>query len=117
MLILSGQEVRRICGQRADLRLGLLYTVTDVLQYHEWVLENFMASKLFEKVSDEELKDDPIFPFIFDASEEGKKVTRNNGKKYHAIYRRTSFETQFKPDLSEQPADDEEEHEEEESEE
>lgn len=72
--------------------------MTDVLQYHEWVLENFAATKLFTKVDDEELKNDPIFPFVFDSSEEGQKVTRNDGDKYHAIYRRTDIESTFEPD-------------------
>ncbi|CAD5209089.1 unnamed protein product [Bursaphelenchus xylophilus] len=84
---------------------GILYTVTDVLQYHEWVLENFAATKLFEKISDEELKDDPIFPFIFDSSEEGKKVTRNEGSKYHAVYRRTAIEPQFEPNFEKKDQD------------
>lgn len=83
--------------------LGVIYTVTDVLQYHEWVLECFAATKLFEKITDEELKQDPIFPHIFGISEEGQKVTRNSGDKYHAIYRRTDLETSFVPDLTKQP--------------
>ncbi|KAI6208345.1 TRNA (guanine-N(7)-)-methyltransferase [Aphelenchoides besseyi] len=80
---------------------GLLYTVTDVLQYHEWILENFACSKLFTRVSDEELKDDPIHPFILDTSEEGQKVTRNNGDKFCVVYRRTDVESQFVPNLDE----------------
>jgi len=79
---------------------GIFYTVTDVLDYHEWILENFSATKLFTKVDDEELKDDPIFPAIFESSEEGQKVTRNDGPKYHAIYRRTEVESQFVPDFT-----------------
>ncbi|CAD5206371.1 unnamed protein product [Bursaphelenchus okinawaensis] len=79
---------------------GMLYTVTDVLQYHEWVLENFAATKLFEKIPDEELKEDPIFQFIFDSSEEGKKVSRNEGSKYHAIYRRTNLDPAFEPNFN-----------------
>jgi tRNA (guanine-N7-)-methyltransferase len=76
---------------------GIFYTVTDVLDYHEWILENFSASKFFTKVDDEELKDDPIFPEIFNSSEEGQKVTRNDGPKYHAIYRRTDIESPYRP--------------------
>jgi tRNA (guanine-N7-)-methyltransferase len=33
-------------------------------------------------------KDDPVVDKLFDSSEEGKKVTRNNGEKYPAIFRR-----------------------------
>jgi hypothetical protein len=71
-----------------------------VIQYHEWILECFAATKLFEKVTDEELEQDPIFPYIFGISEEGQKVTRNSGDKYHAIYRRTNLESTFVPDLT-----------------
>ncbi|KAI6234426.1 TRNA (guanine-N(7)-)-methyltransferase-like protein [Aphelenchoides fujianensis] len=84
---------------------GLLYTVTDVLQYHEWILENFASTKLFTKVEDEELKDDPIYPFILDTSEEGQKVTRNKGEKFCVVYRRTDVESPFVPDLNERAAE------------
>lgn len=81
--------------------LGLIYTVTDVIQYHEWVLENFAATKLFTRVDEEEAKNDPIFAHIFESSEEGQKVTRNDGDKFHAIYRRTDVESTFEPNLKE----------------
>jgi tRNA (guanine-N7-)-methyltransferase len=94
-----------------QLNLGTIYIVTDVLQYYEWVLKCFADTKLFEKVDDEDSKKDPIFPHIFGISEEGQKVTRNSGDKYHAIYRRTDLESTFVPDLTKQPesiVDDEE---------
>jgi hypothetical protein len=53
------------------LREGALaYTITDVLDLHEWMVKHFAAHPLFERVPIEELKDDPcidvtsLTPFI-----------------------------------------------------
>ena len=37
--------------------------------------------------------DDPITDKLFDSSEEGKKVTRNNGEKYLSFFRRINAPT------------------------
>ncbi|EPS33555.1 hypothetical protein PDE_08517 [Penicillium oxalicum 114-2] len=82
---------------------GLLYTITDVEEYHHWVLRHFryeteegeMAPErtggirdLWELVSDEELEADPCVHVMKFETEESKKVTRNNGNKYVAVFRR-----------------------------
>ncbi|KAL4896691.1 hypothetical protein BDV59DRAFT_199047 [Aspergillus ambiguus] len=83
---------------------GLLYTITDVEEYHHWILRHFRESgadgvsspdngedgikELFERVSDEELQQDPCVEVMREATEEGKKVTRNKGNKYVAVFRR-----------------------------
>ncbi|KAB8260588.1 hypothetical protein BDV32DRAFT_122710 [Aspergillus pseudonomiae] len=78
---------------------GLLYTITDVEEYHHWVLRHFreegeqQASEggvkdLFERVSEEELANDPCVEVMRESTEEGKKVTRNKGNKYVAVFRR-----------------------------
>ncbi|KAB8079123.1 hypothetical protein BDV29DRAFT_99436 [Aspergillus leporis] len=78
---------------------GLLYTITDVEEYHHWVLRHFreegedQASEggvkdLFERVTEEELANDPCVAVMKEATEEGKKVTRNKGNKYVAVFRR-----------------------------
>ncbi|KAE8135629.1 hypothetical protein BDV38DRAFT_134213 [Aspergillus pseudotamarii] len=78
---------------------GLLYTITDVEEYHHWVLRHFreegeqQASEggvkdLFERVSEEELANDPCVEVMRECTEEGKKVTRNKGNKYVAVFRR-----------------------------
>jgi len=77
---------------------GLLYTITDVEEYHHWVLRHFQyggdeqkggsIKDLWERVSDEELEADPCVRVMKFETEESKKVTRNNGNKYVAVFRR-----------------------------
>jgi tRNA (guanine-N7-)-methyltransferase len=82
---------------------GLLYTITDVEEYHYWVLRHFLkqpeeqradgttpasSKDLFERVSDEELDADPCVRVMKYETEESKKVTRNKGKKFVAVFRR-----------------------------
>lgn len=44
--------------------------------------------ELFERLSDEELEADPCVRIMREETEEGKKVSRNNGPKYVAVFRR-----------------------------
>ncbi|OQR77428.1 tRNA (guanine-N(7)-)-methyltransferase-like [Tropilaelaps mercedesae] len=67
---------------------GRLYTITDVLDLHEWMVMHINQHPLFERISDEELKEDPVTEKLYDSTEEGKKVSRNAGKKYPAVFRR-----------------------------
>lgn len=111
---------------------GLLYTITDVEEYHYWVLRHFgvldhaanpattndaaeckareekvveaeedvdededdensgvaRVRELFERVSDEELAADECVKVMREATEEGKKVARNKGPKFVAVFRR-----------------------------
>ncbi|KAL2012904.1 hypothetical protein VTN00DRAFT_429 [Thermoascus crustaceus] len=102
---------------------GLLYTITDVEEYHRWILRHFVKrnkgskpegdgreeaasedeeeaederegngdtgiKELWERVSDEELEKDPCVAVMREETEEGKKVTRNKGNKYVAVFRR-----------------------------
>ena len=108
---------------------GLLYTITDVEEYHYWVLRHFgvldhadtnpttnntaqeekkgeaeeeeedededdensgvaRVRELFERVSDEELASDECVKVMREETEEGKKVARNQGPKFVAVFRR-----------------------------
>jgi tRNA (guanine-N7-)-methyltransferase len=108
---------------------GLLYTITDVEEYHKWILEHFgvpipaettapaepseqpekkdeqqqqdgadsdsddesgqaRVKELFERVSDEELAKDECARVMREETEEGRKVARNNGPKFVAVFRR-----------------------------
>ncbi|KAL3480596.1 putative methyltransferase-domain-containing protein [Aspergillus californicus] len=85
---------------------GLLYTITDVEEYHYWILRHFGVQdrdqnqdmeedeieggvkELFERVSEEEVEKDECVSVMKDATEEGKKVSRNKGNKYVAVFRR-----------------------------
>jgi tRNA (guanine-N7-)-methyltransferase len=46
------------------------------------------SSELFERLTEEELERDECVKVMKDATEEGKKVTRNKGNKYVAVFRR-----------------------------
>lgn len=46
------------------------------------------VKELWERVSDEELEKDPCVGVMREETEEGKKVTRNKGNKYVAVFRR-----------------------------
>ncbi|RAL17224.1 tRNA (guanine46-N7)-methyltransferase [Aspergillus homomorphus CBS 101889] len=77
---------------------GLLYTITDVEEYHHWVLHHFRegededaagsVKELFERLTDEELARDECVRVMSEETEESKKVTRNKGNKYVAVFRR-----------------------------
>lgn len=67
---------------------GLLYTITDVLDLHQWEVEHLAAHPLFERIPDAELQEDPCYLAMHSATEEGQKVTRLHGSKYPAVYRR-----------------------------
>ncbi|KAL2837922.1 hypothetical protein BJY01DRAFT_220442, partial [Aspergillus pseudoustus] len=86
---------------------GLLYTITDVEEYHFWILRHFGLQNaeegdesaddehaeggvkdLFERLTQEELCRDECVKVMMDSTEEGKKVSRNKGNKYVAVFRR-----------------------------
>ncbi|KAI8824194.1 putative methyltransferase-domain-containing protein [Fimicolochytrium jonesii] len=71
---------------------GILYTVTDVRDLHEWMVKHLDEHPLFVRMSDEELKDDPCVPCVMQETEEGKKVERNQGDKFLAVYRRVDVD-------------------------
>lgn len=78
----------------------MLYTITDVEDLHLWMVSHFDAksadkdlnshdiAELWERVSDEELATDECVQVMREETEEGKKVTRNNGQKFVAVWRR-----------------------------
>ncbi|CBY18227.1 unnamed protein product [Oikopleura dioica] len=67
---------------------GRIYTNTDVEDLHLWMVDCLTNHPLFERIPDEDLKDDTCFKTMFEATEEGKKVTRNEGSKWPAVFRR-----------------------------
>lgn len=68
---------------------GILYTVTDVKDLHDWMCRHIEAHPLFEKLSQEDMEADVLYSKLPDSSEEGQKVTRNKGERWIAIYRRS----------------------------
>nr|XP_018264132.1 tRNA (guanine-N(7)-)-methyltransferase [Kwoniella dejecticola CBS 10117]OBR86290.1 tRNA (guanine-N(7)-)-methyltransferase [Kwoniella dejecticola CBS 10117] len=67
---------------------GILYTVTDVKDLHEWMALHLNNHPLFIPIPNEELADDPILEAARTSTEEGKKVERNKGDKWVACFRR-----------------------------
>ncbi|KAH6843072.1 hypothetical protein B0I37DRAFT_315275 [Chaetomium sp. MPI-CAGE-AT-0009] len=67
---------------------GIVYTITDVPDLHEWMVQHFDAHPSFERVSEEEQEADPCVAIMRTETEEGKKVERHKGQKHVALFRR-----------------------------
>ncbi|KAL9066095.1 MAG: hypothetical protein Q9157_007257 [Trypethelium eluteriae] len=71
---------------------GKVYTITDVEDLHEWMVERLGSHPSFERVSREEEEEgegqDELVGVMRRETEEGKKVERNGGKKFVAVFRR-----------------------------
>jgi len=65
-----------------------LYTITDVEDLGNWMGSHLDAHPLFERLSEEELAEDPCAELIKLATEEGQKVNRNEGMIFPHIFRR-----------------------------
>eukprot|EP00727_Mastigamoeba_balamuthi_P001526 m51a1_g11370 putative trna (guanine-n -)-methyltransferase (367) ;mRNA; f:6461-13045 len=69
---------------------GVIYTITDVEDLYQWMSTCLSEHPLFERVADEELADDPVADLVRNVSEEAKKVEKNRGSKYLAVFRRVA---------------------------
>lgn len=67
---------------------GKVYTITDVEDLHVWMCEKFDGHPAFERVSEEENGTDEMVHIMTTETEEGKKVERNGGTKFVAVWRR-----------------------------
>ncbi|KAL5526770.1 TRM8_2 [Sanghuangporus sanghuang] len=70
---------------------GIIYTITDVKDLHDWMNEHLSAFPLFERVGEDELRKEghgPVLDAVITSTEEGKKVERNKGDKWLACFRR-----------------------------
>lgn len=67
---------------------GVVYTITDVEDLHLWMVGHFEKHPSFERLSEEEQEGDECVDVMRLETEEGKKVTRNGGKKFVACFRR-----------------------------
>jgi tRNA (guanine-N7-)-methyltransferase len=84
--------------------VGRLYCITDVRELHEWHVQKCSAHPCFEclvvvhpqdalassppDIVECALRDDPCIRAMMLETEEGKKVHRNGGDKFFAVYRR-----------------------------
>ncbi|XP_011499341.1 PREDICTED: tRNA (guanine-N(7)-)-methyltransferase isoform X2 [Ceratosolen solmsi marchali] len=69
---------------------AIVYTMTDVKDLHEWMVQHLTVHPLFLRIPIEQLTSDPIIEKLYESTEEGQKVTRNNGDKFLAVFRRIS---------------------------
>ncbi|KAK3692480.1 methyltransferase related protein [Podospora appendiculata] len=67
---------------------GVVYTITDVPDLHEWMVGHFEKHLSFERLTTEEEDSDPCVAIMRTETEEGKKVERHSGAKYVACFRR-----------------------------
>jgi len=70
---------------------GVLYTITDVKDLHDWMVKHLEAFPLFERVSEEQLREEGhglVLDAVRTSTEEGQKVERNQGDKWLACFRR-----------------------------
>ncbi|KAI2633507.1 putative methyltransferase-domain-containing protein [Xylaria nigripes] len=67
---------------------GIVYTITDVEDLHDWMVRHFEAHPSFKRVPEEEQEADPCVEIMKTETEESKKVERNKGQKFVALFRR-----------------------------
>jgi tRNA (guanine-N7-)-methyltransferase len=67
---------------------GKIYTITDVEDLHLWMVEHFTTHPSFERVPDDDVESDVCVAVMRTETEEGKKVERNGGTKFVAVFRR-----------------------------
>lgn len=65
--------------------------VTDVKDLFDWEVQHLEEHPLFEKVSDEENQKDPCIGFMRQGTDEAKKVIRNEGSIWHAVFRKRNL--------------------------
>lgn len=67
---------------------GIIYTITDVEDLHNWMVKHFESHPSFQRVPEEEQEADECVSVMRTETEEGKKVERNKGQKFVALFRR-----------------------------
>lgn len=67
---------------------AIVYIATDVKDLYNWMVEHFTRHPLFEAVPESILTCDKMIALITTSTEESKKVSRNEGDKFYAAFRR-----------------------------
>lgn len=67
---------------------GIVYTITDVEDLHNWMVMHFDSHPSFERVPEDEQEADECVAVMRTETEEGKKVERNKGPKFVALFKR-----------------------------
>ena len=66
----------------------MVYTITDVEDLHKWMVSHLEAHESFERVSQEEVESDKCVEVMRMETEEARKVERNKGDKFVALFKR-----------------------------
>ncbi|ODV64735.1 hypothetical protein HYPBUDRAFT_237823 [Hyphopichia burtonii NRRL Y-1933] len=67
---------------------GVVYTITDVEDLHNWMVQHLNDHPLFKRLDENWEKQDKCVELMWNSTEEGQKVTRNKGSKWIACYER-----------------------------
>ncbi len=67
---------------------GILYTITDVEDLHQWMAKHLDAHPLFERLTPQEESEDPCVKIMTNDTEESKKAAREGRGNWPACYRR-----------------------------
>ncbi|XP_065515760.1 tRNA (guanine-N(7)-)-methyltransferase isoform X3 [Lathamus discolor] len=67
---------------------GLVYTVTDVPDLHQWMVTHFREHPLFEEVPLGQLDSDPLLSLLGTVTEEGCRAQRGGRAPLPAVFRR-----------------------------
>ncbi len=62
--------------------------ISDVKDLYNWEVEHLELHPLFERVPEDETKTDPCIRFMREGTDEAKKVIKNEGSMWHAVYRK-----------------------------
>ena len=57
-------------------------------ELYDWEVEHLELHPLFERIGEEETNADPCIKFMREGTDEAKKVIRNEGSMWYAIYRK-----------------------------
>jgi len=67
---------------------GRIYIITDVKDLYDWEESMLEEHRLFRRLPQTEIDADLCCKLIVNETEEGQKVTRNNGNKYLCAFER-----------------------------
>ena len=70
---------------------GMLYEVTDVKDLHDWNFQHLEDHPMFERIPEEQLKDDQCIKAMREETDEAQKVIRNGGSIWHSVFRKRSL--------------------------
>mmetsp|Transcript_2320 Transcript_2320/g.1663 ORF Transcript_2320/g.1663 Transcript_2320/m.1663 type:complete len:269 (+) Transcript_2320:113-919(+) len=75
---------------------GKIYVVTDVKDLFDWEVGHMEAHPMLEKVDEAENAGDPCVKFMREQTDEAKKVIRNEGQIWHAVFMKRAAPSMIK---------------------